>query len=133
MARESCASEAVAAAAVLFAWVRGSAPGLGQRLRGAETRELQASARVAGSWEVAVQARVLGWRTLGCVKEESVRREGLLAVPEGPTASCGMRTRGTEALREDPVSRALSHLGKPLAARLPRKTAWRLGGEIPWS
>lgn len=132
MARESCASEAVSAAAVLFAWVRASAPGLGQRLRGAETRELPVSAWVAGSWEAAAQARVLGWRTLGCGKEERVRREGLLAVPEGPTASCGMKTRGTEALWEDPASRA-EHLGKPLAARLPRKTAWRLGREISWS
>lgn len=106
MARESCASETVSAAAVLFAWVRGSAPGLGQRRRGEETRELPASAWVAGSWEAAARARVLDWRTLGCRKEERVRREGLPAVPEGPTASCGMRTRGTEALREDPASRA---------------------------
>lgn len=107
MARESCTPEAVpAAAAVLFAWVRGSAPGLGQRLRGEETRELPASAWVAGSWEATAQARVLGWRTLGCRKEERVRREGLPAVPEGPTASCGMTTRGTEALGEDPASGA---------------------------
>lgn len=56
---------------------------------------------------------------------------GLPAMPEGPAAGCGLRTRGTEALREDPASRA-EHLGKPLAARLPRKTAWRLGREIPW-
>lgn len=49
MARESCVSEeADSTTAALFAWVRGSAPGLGKRLRGAETRELPASAWVAG-------------------------------------------------------------------------------------
>lgn len=84
-----------------------------------------------GELGAAAQARVLDWSTLGCRKEERVRREGLPAVPEGPAASYGLRTRGTEALREDPASRA-EHLGKPLAATLPRKTAWRLGREIPW-
>ncbi|XP_040592007.1 secretion-regulating guanine nucleotide exchange factor isoform X5 [Mesocricetus auratus] len=34
MARESCVSGADSAAAALFAWVRGSAPALGERLRG---------------------------------------------------------------------------------------------------
>lgn len=94
MAREKCASEAVSAAVVLFAWVCSSAPGLGQRLRGEKTREIPMSAWVAGSWEAVARARVLDWRTLDCRKEERVRREGLPAVPEGPTASCGMRTRG---------------------------------------
>lgn len=63
-----------------------------------------------------------------------MRRKGLPAVPEGPAANCGMRTGGHGGTSGGPYLQGrASMLGKPLAARAPGKTAWRLDRKkIAW-
>lgn len=70
MARESCVAEAGSAAAALFCWVRDSAPGLGKRLRGAETRERPASAWVKGELRGRGPSQGPGLSTLGCGRKK---------------------------------------------------------------
>lgn len=126
MARESCVAEAGSAAAALFCWVRDSAPGLGKRPRGAETRDRPASAWVKGELRGRGPSLGPGLSSLGCGWKERVRREGLPAVPEGPAANWGLRTGGTEPLRVDPTFRAERPFWE--SSRLPERLGRQRGG-----